>query len=205
MTGVLGVLVAGGQGRRLSRSTPKALVCLSGLTLLERAWAVLEAACDEGVVVAPAALALPVPAAMRIMDGPRAEGPLAGLVAGLGARSFERAVVLGVDFPLMRPAALAALRDQLGGETALLPAPGGIPQPLAAVYGPAAAGALARALERGERALTPAALALRPRLLDDGELARLPGGLENFFNLNTPDDLAEAARRLGAAASRAPA
>ena len=202
MTGVLGVLIAGGRGRRLSGSTPKALVRLGGLTLLERAWGVLEGVCAEGVVVAPASLALPVPAARRVTDGPGAEGPLAGLVAGLAARSFERAVVLGVDFPLMRPAALAALRDQLAGEPALLPAPGGIPQPLAAVYGPGAAGALARALARGERALTVAALALRPRLLDDSALARLPGGLENFFNLNTPEDLAEAARRLGAAASR---
>jgi molybdopterin-guanine dinucleotide biosynthesis protein A len=205
VSGVLGVLVAGGQGRRLSRSTPKALVRLAGLTLLERAWAVLGAVCDERVVVAPAALALPVPGADRVTDAPGAEGPLAGLVAGLGARSFERAVVLGVDFPLMRPAALAALRDQLAGEVALLPAPGGIPQPLAAVYGPAASGVLARALARGERAPSVAVAALRPRLFDDAEIARLPGGLENFFNLNTPEDLAEAARRLDAAGSRAPA
>ena len=205
MSRVLGVLVAGGQGRRLSRSTPKALVRLAGLTLLERAWAVLEEVCDEGVVVAPAALVLPVPSAVRVTDPPGAEGPLAGLVAGLGARSFERAVVLGVDFPLMRPAALAALRDLLADEAALLPAPGGILQPLAAVYGAAAAGVLARALAGGERAPSVAALERRPRQLDDAELARLPGGLENFFNLNTPEDRAAAARRLDAAAARAPA
>ncbi len=149
--------------------------------------------------MAPGALALPVPAARRVADWPGAEGPLAGLAAGLAARPFERALVLGVDFPLMRPAALAALAAWTGPEPVLLPAPGGIPQPLAAAYRPAAAPALIAALERGERTLTRAVMALGPRLLADAELERLEGGLENFFNLNTPDDFAAAGRRLASA------
>ena len=197
MTRVLGVLVAGGRGRRLAGPGPKALVEVAGRTLLERTRAILERVCDELVVVAPATFELPVPAAMRIADPPGAAGPLAGVVAGLGARSFECALVLGVDFPLMRPATLSALRQQIGSALALVPAPGGTPQPLAAAYRPAAAAALALALERGERALSPAVLALPARLLANDELERLEGGLENFFNLNTPEDLAEAGRRLG--------
>ena len=198
----LGVLVAGGRGSRLLGHVPKALVRLGGRTLLERSLAILGEVCGEVVVAAPATLALPVPAAMRIADVPGAAGPLAGVAAGLAARSFECALVLGVDFPLMRPAALAALRDQIdqiGDAPALLPAPGGTPQPLAAAYRPEAAAPLALALERGERALTAAVLALAPRLLADAELERLEGGLENFFNLNTPEDLAEAERRLASA------
>lgn len=198
MTDLLGVLVAGGRGRRLPGAGPKALLELGGLTLLERARAVLAVVCAEVIVVAPATLALPVPAAQRVADRPGTVGPLAGIVAGLSARRFERALVLGVDFPFMRPAALSALAQGLGDAVALVPAPGGTPQPLAAVYRPAATPALAAALERGERALIPAVLALEPRLLADPELERLEGGLENFFNLNTPEDLAAAERRLGA-------
>src|SRR5439155_8105257 len=96
---------------------PKALVRLAGVTLLERALAILSAVCDEVVVVAPAGLALPAPAARadpaspgaresgsapgvrRVNDPPDAAGPLAGVVAGLGARAFARAIVLGVDLP----------------------------------------------------------------------------------------------------------
>lgn len=204
MTGTIGVLVAGGRGRRLSSRAPKALVRLGGRTLLERSLATLTAVCGEVVVVAPAAMSLPVPAAMRVADVPGAAGPLAGVAAGLAARSFECALVLGVDFPLMRPAALAALRDQIGDAIALLPAPGGIPQPLAAAYRLAAAAPLAAALERGERTLTAAVLALGPRLIADGELDRLEGGLGNFFNLNTLEDLAEAEVRLGSAPGAAP-
>jgi molybdopterin-guanine dinucleotide biosynthesis protein A len=199
---VLGVLVAGGAGRRLDVAGGKALVRLGGVTLLERALATLGAVCDACVIVAPAAMSLPPVAAQRVADVPGARGPLAGLAAGLAARPHERAIALGVDFPLMRPAALAALRDRLGSDVAVVPAPEGIPQPLAAVYAPAAAAALAAALARGARALIPAVLDLKPRLLGDAELAGLEGGLDNFFNLNTRDDLAAAERRFASAARR---
>jgi molybdopterin-guanine dinucleotide biosynthesis protein A len=197
----LGVLVAGGHGSRLGPGGPKALVEIGGVTLLARALAILESVCAEVVVAAPPALALPVPAALRVADIPGAGGPLAGVAAGLGARRYELALVLGVDFPLMCPGALAALRERIGPETALVPAPGGRPQPLAAAYRPAAAGPLAAALERGERALVPAVLALGPRLLDDAALAGFEGGLDNFFNLNTPEDLAAAQRWLKSVAA----
>ena len=197
----LGVLVAGGRGVRLGGASAKALTRLGRTTLLERALAVLAAVCDEVVVAAPAALELPVPPGMRVADAPGAAGPLAGVVAGLAARPYERAIVLGVDFPLVRAGALAALCAGLADRAALVPAPGGVPQPLVAVYAPRAAASLARSLERGATALTAAVLALEARLLADDELARLEGGLENFFNLNTPEDLAEAGRRLAAAGS----
>jgi molybdopterin-guanine dinucleotide biosynthesis protein A len=208
VTVTLGVLVAGGSGRRLGRGVPKALVQVAGRTLLERALAVLAEVCDEVIVVAPATfplpVVLPVQGALRVADVPGAAGPLAGVAAGLAARGFECALVLGVDFPLMRPAALAVLRDRIGGAPALLPAPGGVPQPLAAAYRPEAAPALAAALERGERSLTAAVLALAPRVLADTDLERIEGGLGNFFNLNTPEDLAEAEVRLGLAPGAAP-
>ena len=193
---VLGVLVAGGAGRRLEVPGGKALVRLGGTTLLERALATLGAVCDACVVAAPAAMSLPLPAAQRVADAAGGRGPLAGLAAGLNARPYERAIALGVDFPFMRP---VAQRGRLGSENALVPSPDGIPQPLAAVYAPAAGAALAAALERGARALIPAVLDLKPRLLGDAELEGLEGGLDNFFNLNTRDDLAAAERRVASA------
>jgi molybdopterin-guanine dinucleotide biosynthesis protein A len=194
------------------------LVSIGGRTLLERALDSLTPLCDRVVVTAPAAMAL-TPALERAGIGRRTEleriddpegaaGPLAGLVAGLGAARFGRALVLGVDFPLVRSAFLASLLDRLGrgaespsasGDPprAVLPAPVGFPQPLVAAYSPEAAGVFQAELARGERSAIRAALTLDPRLLADGELAELPGGLENLFNLNTPDDLAEAEQRLG--------
>jgi molybdopterin-guanine dinucleotide biosynthesis protein A len=175
---------------------PKALLELGGMTLLERAVATLDQVCDEVVVTAPRGMALPVAHASLVEDTPGAGGPLAGLVAGLGSRAHQRALVLGVDFPFMRCSALAALLARLPGRTAVLPAPGGVPQPLAAAYGGAAAPLLAERLKAGERSVTVAASSLGPLLIPDAELASLEGGLVNFFNLNTPEDREVAERRL---------
>ncbi|HEV2105150.1 MAG TPA: NTP transferase domain-containing protein, partial [Candidatus Eisenbacteria bacterium] len=67
---VLGVLLAGGRGARLGAGGPKALATLAGRTLLSRAHAILAAVCDAVVVVAPAALALPVAPGERVDHPP---------------------------------------------------------------------------------------------------------------------------------------
>src|SRR5438093_861436 len=106
----LGVIVAGGRGARLGLGRPKAFAEVGGMTLLARAEAVLAALCDAIVIAAPASLELPPHRFPRVADATDAAVPLAGLVAGLAKLPFARAVALGVDFPLMRPEAFAALR-----------------------------------------------------------------------------------------------
>lgn len=193
----LGVVVAGGQGRRLERGVPKALVSLAGVTLLERALQTLRPLCDRLLVVAPEGFPLPEGLAGRVSDVPGAEGPLAGVVAGLNAHPYSLAFVLGVDFPMLRPALLEALAARLEGHPAVLPAPHGVPQPIAAVYGPGAARALEATLETGERSITVAVWKLRPRLFDDGEIEAIEGSFENFLNLNTPADFTRIESLLG--------
>uniref|UniRef100_A0A832I483 Probable molybdenum cofactor guanylyltransferase n=1 Tax=Eiseniibacteriota bacterium TaxID=2212470 RepID=A0A832I483_UNCEI len=193
--GTLGVLLAGGRGTRLGANVPKALVVLGGETLLARARRTLEGACDAVVVVAPPkvgrALATPF-----VPDAAGGAGPLAGIVAGLAARPFGVALVLGVDFPLIRAATLGALAEALGDAPAVMPAPGGAPQPLACAVAAAAAPRLAAAWRAGERSARAALVALGARLLDDAALDALPGGAAAFLNCNRPADLAEASRRL---------
>lgn len=205
MTATLGVLVAGGRGERLNRGIPKALVEVGGRRLLDRALETLRAVCDTVVIAAPADMELPLPPSMRgpkrAPDPPNVRGPLGGLVAGLGAHPFARAIALGVDFPFVTSVVLERLLARLeGDEAAVIPAPGGKPQPLAAAYAPRATLALAMVMSRGERALVPAVLTLDPLILPDSELANWEGGSEAFFNLNTPEDFAEAERRFASAA-----
>jgi len=197
MAGTLGVLVAGGQGSRLGLGIPKALAPFASGTLLSHALSTLRAICDEVVVSAPRSLALPVPDDLRVFDAKDAEdaaGPLAGVVAGLASRSFARALVLGVDLPLVEAGLLLALGERLAGHSAVVPVPGGREQPLAAWYAPSALAPLAAALARGERALVPAVLALSPLLVDDAALAALGAGPDAFLNVNTLAELAGAER-----------
>ncbi len=204
----LGVLVAGGAGARLGFVVPKALVRVGEATLLERGLRTLAAIADEIVIAAPADLALPPPLepirglagreAARASDPPGFVGPLAGVVAGLSSCPFERAVVLAVDLPFATAAALSELLARLGHRQAVIPVAGGFPQPLAAAYAASARPILAARLEAGERYLVRAVEVLDAERLDEEAVKRLPGGLENFFNLNTREDLAEAERRLAA-------
>jgi molybdopterin-guanine dinucleotide biosynthesis protein A len=197
----LGLLIAGGRGRRLSAGRPKALVEVAGRTLLERALACLSACADEVRVVAPRALGLPVDDGILVEDPPGEQGPLAALVAGLGAADHERAIVLGVDYPLARPGFLAALAELLEDRSkayAVIPEAGGMLQPLVAAYSPAARPLLADRLERGERALVAAVRTLEPRIVAEAEWSTLEGGAENFVNVNTPADLDAVAQRLRA-------
>ncbi|MGH7741973.1 MAG: molybdenum cofactor guanylyltransferase [Candidatus Eiseniibacteriota bacterium] len=199
MLAPLGVLIAGGRGRRLGNPGPKAHALLGGQTLLERAMATLTPVCGEVVIALSDGVEPPATLGRGVfvaLDRPGTRGPLAGLVAGLEARPFEVALVLGVDFPLARSAALRFLATRLGSRLAVVPEPGGRAQPLFAVYAAGARAPLTQALERGEQALVPAVMALDPVRVADQELATLDGGLENFLNVNRPDELAEAQRRL---------
>ena len=198
----LGVLLAGGHGSRLKARTPKAMVELAGETLLARARRTLGAACDEIVVCAPIEIAISLQIEGTIRDAEGGAGPLAGIVAGLAARPHDRAIVLGVDFPLMLSATLVALLDRLGDHDAAIAEPGGVPQPLAAAYGRNAAARLAAEWERGERSILAAARRMDTLWVDDAELGGIEGGREAFFNVNTPGDLERALRAMGSPETR---
>lgn len=203
MVETLGVLLAGGSGSRLGLGMPKALVSVGGMTLLERGVRTLSAVCDQIVVSAPAEMGLPTSALsstlLRRVDDPAGtSGPLAGIVAGLSATDYRQALVLAVDLPMATSGALAALLARLDDHQAVLPMVGGLPQPLIAAYAATAAPILAGRLSAGERALTVAVESLHALWIRDQAWAELPGGLDNFFNVNTRADLAEAERRLTA-------
>lgn len=193
----VGVALAGGAGARLAAGRPKALVELAGGTLLARAVAALRAVCDGVVVAAPASLALPGCPAPRVDDPPGAAGPLAGIVAAARAHPDRDAIVLGVDFPLAGEALLRGLLARLGPRDAVIPAPGGRAQPLVAVYSARALERIAARFDAGERAVTRATAALDADRPDDVALDALPGGAAALLNVNTPADLAVAARALG--------
>ena len=187
MITTLGILLAGGLGERFG--SPKALALFRGRTLLDRARAELAACCDEVVVVAPEDAALPIREDERVADAIPQAGPLSALVAALESRSFERAMVLAVDLPLFERTHMLRLMHALGGDIAVVPAPGGRAQPLAAVYSARATSPLRAALDGGGRAVVRAVLALAPTLLDDARLSQIGIRPEALEDADTPADL----------------
>lgn len=152
-----GVVLVGGASKRFG--SPKALARFGGETLAERAWRVLNEACDEVLAVGKAAdgLELPFPV---LDDGSPERAPVFGVIAGLRAAAHESVVFLPVDCPLLTAEALRVL-----GEAVAVPQTGPLPgafakSMLAEIEARVAAGRLSlwgvneRVLELDEQLLT---------------------------------------------------
>ena len=189
---VAGVLLCGGEGRRLG--SDKGAIVLGPTTLAQRAERKLRQSTDF-VAVADATAAT--------------GGPLAALAAGWAvaraARSratptelLDGAVVLAVDMPFVSVALLRWLAAQSG---TVVPVVDGRDQPLCARYGAGVldqASALAAGRDRSMRAILSAGPVKRVTVADWAEVARS----EDFFDIDTPADLDTARQRERASAHR---
>ncbi len=182
-TALDGIVLAGGPGVRMGR--PKASARLGGRTLVERAVGMLESRCATVRVVARPGIPLPPLDVEVLFDIPGPDCPLVGMATGLAACTADDVLVLACDLPFAAPM-LEALLAAPPGRATVGRADGHI-QPLCGRYPRVAALAVARALiDAGRmRATGPA------RLLDAVALDDRWGALAN---LNTPADLARAAR-----------
>ena len=137
------MLLVGGASTRFG--SPKALAMFDGQTLAERAWRLLGETCDERLAVGKHADALELPFEL-LDDGTDVRAPIAGVVAGLRAATYDVAVVIPVDVPLLTAAAVrelaAACRDVAMSPSG--PLPGGVSPHRAA-------GARARARRKSPR------------------------------------------------------
>ncbi len=193
----LGAVLAGGAGSRLGGA--KATAQLAGRPLISYPLAALGAAGIEAVVVAKADTELPdfkaegwagerrtPPAPRHLVEPDEPRHPLAGILAALREAGERPLVVLACDMPFAEPALLAALAA--APEPLVVPAPGGLPQPLQARYSASLLPALEAALAR-EEPLRKTVAALAPRLLGKAELARFGPPDRLFLNVNDKADL----------------
>jgi molybdopterin-guanine dinucleotide biosynthesis protein A len=168
-----GVLLVGGASRRFG--SPKALALLDGMTLSERGWRLLGAACEERLAFGKAADELALPFPVRD-DGIDVRAPIAGVIAGLRAAGNDVCVFLPVDVPFVT----AELLRELGEACADAAVPRSGPLP----------GAFARqALPVLERRLADGELALR-RALSELETVHIAADPRLLVNINAPEELA---------------
>jgi molybdopterin-guanine dinucleotide biosynthesis protein A len=187
--GLIGVILAGGQGSRMG-GADKALLRLGPETLLARAERRLGAQVAEVVVSAngaPERFGTGGPVLADPLGG--FVGPLGGVLAGLGfarARGAAGIVTVAVDSPFFPE----DLVERLGAAGGLAVAEaGGRWQGTFALWPVGARDAVAAALARGERKVRAVAEAL-------GAVPVAFDSPDAFFNINTPGDLARAERML---------
>lgn len=206
---VTGIVLAGGRSRRMGAD--KALSVLAGRTLLDWVLAALEPVTASRLVVTRTPAGLGDVGVPVVRDRLPARGPLTGLHAGLEAAPSDLCLVVACDMPLVRTDLLALLARAIGPFEAAVPYVGdpGVPppagaatareaglQPLLAAYRKRALPALERLLRAGSMPTSALVSVVRARIVPPAEWRAVdPEGL-SFVNVNTPEDLLEAARRL---------
>lgn len=198
------IVLAGGRSRRLGE--PKEALPFLGGTLLGRAVETLLSCSAPVVVVArdedqelP-----PIPLEAEIThDAQTGQGPLVGMLAGMKTLDgrCDAAFVSSCDLPFLTEHAVGWLADQLGDHDMVLARPGGIMQPLAAIYSLRVIAKVEALINEGilkPRALTERVNAL---VLEDAALATSGAAEQLLHNINSQEDyaaaLAEAERRIG--------
>ena len=119
-------------------------------------------------------------------------GPLTGLVTALGQITTPWAFVVACDMPFVAPALIEYLAQQRGQQQAVVPIVHGQLQPLAAFYSIRCIPLLRASLALGDKSLHGAISQLDVCYEDEAKLLLVDPQLRSFFDLDTPQDLADA-------------
>ena len=196
---VYGLILAGGSSSRMQRD--KAALQYQGQRQLDRV-AELASRHVSRVFVSVRADQTTDQARSRhamIVDSVAGEGPIVGIRSALAAYPEVAWLVLACDLPFLSDAVLAQLlreRDTAGVATAYRSAHDALPEPLCAIWEPAAATALKTYQEDGGRCPRKFLIRHATRLLE-------PKDRRALDNVNTPEDYAQALTTLAASSARA--
>ena len=185
-----GLVLAGGHSRRFGRD--KAAAIFAGQPLLAWSLDCLDQVCATVAVSArprgrAAALAAALGRAVLSDDPAHAEGPLAGITAGLAWADGQGQALLATlpcDSPLISPGVFDHLAESLEAAGAAFAVTAEGPQPLCAIWRVAAFQDLAARLAAGDHP------AVRAALNSAGAVAVRFDDPTPFRNINTPADAA---------------
>lgn len=178
------IVLGGGRSRRMGRD--KASLPFGGQTMLQRVVGVVSQVVDEVWVVAREDQ--PVVGDFQVARDPaEGLGPLAGLVAGLGAMAAERAFVTSCDVPLLKPAYVSRLLELSRGHPIAVPVVGEHTMVTSAVYSREVLPVAEDLLRK--RRLRPLFLieAFDARIVREAELREVDPELESLRDCNTPE------------------
>lgn len=177
-----GLLLAGGRSRRLGRD--KALLEVEGETLLRRGFALLTDICHETfVAIGPAQQQdLTRQAFPTLVDTKDDAGPLCAIASAARHHPQAAWLVLAVDMPMIDQTDLARLRAERSQmfDVVCFDA-GNQPEPLAAIWEPAATALASLRFDEGARSPIRLLRGLRTRYL------KMPAG--KLASVNHPEDL----------------
>lgn len=201
------IVVAGGQSRRLGYDKRALRLWGSaGPTLLAHTVGVVARLCPDVVVVLNDPEAWTDLPARLVPDVYADGGALGGIYAGLLAARHDHALTVAGDMPFLSEDLLAAILERPRDYDVLVPRSlrGGATrnkldaETMHAIYGKACLGPMRAALESGRCQIAAFFPEVRVAFFEPDETSRYDPAGRSFLNVNTPEEVAEAARLLGA-------
>ncbi len=189
-----GIILAGGQSRRLGRD--KAVESVGGQPLIQRVIQRLSQVTAEIVVV----VADQTQADRFALDqGQRltedlypGKGALGGIFSGLTAAQQEWGLVVACDMPFLNLDLLRNLMSRREGFDAVVPVLEGRPEPTHALYSKACLLPMEQRLKADDLKISRFYDQVRVDYVNEEAIASLDAAYLSFFNVNSPPDLDKA-------------
>ena len=203
-------ILAGGQSRRMGSDKATLRLAPDGPTLVERVLAAVRTVADDVFLVANderlAGLGLRV-----VPDAFPGTGSLGGIYSAVAGAQEEYCLVVACDMPFLSQPLLRALADMPRDYDVLAPyrevgmnrqgGAKGVYETLHTIYGRAALPAMRARLIAEEYRIVGFFPDVRVRAVAEATVCALDPDLRSFFNVNTPERLAEARALAGVAPS----
>jgi molybdopterin-guanine dinucleotide biosynthesis protein A len=194
---VTGVIQAGGKSTRMG-GRPKALLDLGGRRIIERVAAAIAGVVDDLLLVTN------TPELYRFLDLPMVPdafpdgGSLGGIYSGLRAASGDAAFTVACDMPFLHPDAVRLVVSRAPEADVVIPRAGGQLETMHASYHKHCLPHMEERLRAGQLKIVGFFDKVRVLTIEEAELAPYGDPAVMFMNVNTPDELARAARLAGA-------
>jgi molybdopterin-guanine dinucleotide biosynthesis protein A len=174
----------------------KAVEPLGGQSLIRRVIERVEAVTADIVVVVADAVRgnyLPLDVRHRIVwDVYPGKGSLGGIFSGLSAAKSDWGLVVACDMPFLNRQLLEYMLSRREDFDAVVPLPGAYPEPTHALYSKACLPHIEARLRANDLKISRFYHEVQVNYLTEEAITRYDPELRSFFNINSPDDLAEA-------------
>ncbi|HEV7666622.1 MAG TPA: molybdenum cofactor guanylyltransferase [Chloroflexota bacterium] len=190
------LIFAGGRATRLG-GLNKALLDVGGRPIVRRILDALEPLVDERVILTNDEALLAQPKTRLVFDPTPFAGVLTALASGLETARGDLCLAVACDMPFVSRLLFERLLQTQRERDAdvVIPRTAGFLEPMHAVYRrERVLAAIRAALGRGEQRMVSYFGAVHVEELGEGAWQAIDPAGRAFFNVNTPDDLAEARR-----------
>jgi molybdopterin-guanine dinucleotide biosynthesis protein A len=194
---VTGVIQAGGKSTRMG-GRPKALLDLGGRRIIERVAAAIAGVVDDLLLVTNTPelyrfLSLPM-----VPDAFPGGGSLGGIYSGLLAAPGDAAFTVACDMPFLQPDVARLVVSRAADADVVIPKVAGQLETMHASYRKSCLPHMEARLRAGQLKIVGFFDQVRVLTIEEAELAPYGDPAVMFMNVNTPEELARAARLVGA-------